>query len=617
MSDSNMTVPGGVFGTAGHIDHGKTALIRALTGIDTDRLAEEKRRGISIDLGFAHLKLPSGRTIGFVDVPGHERFIKNMLAGAGGIDAVLLVVAADESVKPQTREHLSICRLLGVRHGIVVLTKSDAATPEQIQQTRFDVAALCRGSFLEGAPVIEASAFTGFGIARLKSQLAALAERLSARPGAGFARLPVDRSFSLKGFGTVVTGTLWSGILRTGDEIQLHPSARKIRIRGLQVHGANVDAACAGQRTAVNLAGIDALEIQRGQVVTHAGNLRSATIADATVEWLDQAEPPAGRESFLFHAGTAEVLSRVKMLAPRIARIWLSQPVLLFPGDRFVLRRPSPAQTVGGGTIIDISPPLRLTRAKAASRAASLAGASAPERIEILVRESTNGRRVSELSSVTGLPEAEIRSAIASNSRLLIAPSAGIVLSNDWRERQRQKLVKWLTGFHAQHPSEKGASVSAARLGLDPALAAIVFDGFSSIRIEGDLISLSTHRAQFSTEELRLLDQIESVFRRAAMEPPSPAAVLSTIRTDPPKARRLIETLVKAGKLVRVNGDLVFHADAIAQLRHSLAGQRGRRFSVPEFKQWTRTSRKYAIPLLEYLDRERVTRRDGDARIVL
>lgn len=592
-----------VIGTAGHIDHGKTTLIRALTGIDTDRLEEEKRRGISIDLGFAHMTLPGGQRIAFVDVPGHERFVKNMLAGAGGIDAVLLVVAADESVKPQTREHLEICRLLGVRHGLVAISKTDIASSSQISRTRADIAALTKGSFLEAAPVVA-------GLDTLRRELAAL--KVPPRSSNGFARLPIDRAFVLKGFGTVVTGTLWSGTLHTGDTVQLHPGRREFRVRGLQVHGETVTSSLAGQRTAVNLAGIDASEIQRGEVLTTPGALEATALVDAAIEWLDEAAAPATRGTFLFHAGTAEIVAAVKMMDRQSARLWLTEPALLLPGDRFVLRRPSPACTVAGGTIVDAFPPRSMSRTRIAARIHLLAQADVPRRIEILVEESTLGRRIPDLIRATGTTEQQLRRIAAQSSRLIVTPQR--VIGKDWLEARRRNLLEWLAAWHAQNPSAAGAPVSSARLGLDASLAAVVFD-FPDVRIAGESIALRSHQAAFSAEETALLHKIEAAFRQAGMQPPAPGEVLNGM--DAKKARGLLETLVKSRRLVRVREDLIFHAEAIAHLRQSLSARKGRKFSVPEFKTWTGVSRKYAIPLLEYLDRERVTRREEDTRVVL
>ncbi len=612
-----MNGPSGlVVGTAGHIDHGKTSLVRALTGIDTDRLPDEKRRGISIDLGFAHLTLPNGQRISFIDVPGHERFIKNMLAGVGGIQAVLLVVAADESVKPQTREHFDICRLLGIKQGIIVLTKTDLATSEQIGVTREDVRGLCAGSFLDGAPVIPVSAKTGEGIAELRNQLAKLIESSAPREYGGLARLPIDRSFALKGFGTVVTGTLWAGKLHTGDTVQVHPSNKQARIRGLQVHGEQVDVARAGQRTAVNLTGIDSSEVRRGCVLTHANGLATTTVLDVSLDWLNASEIPKARQQVLFHIGTAEVVAELKVF-DTFARLSLSEPVLALPGDRFVLRRPSPAQTISGGTVIDAFPPARLNRARTIQRLELLADADPAARIQILVDESAMGSTVAELVRVTGITPDDLRLLILKNPALVLGDAAQRVVTTAWVERKRKKLLDWLTAFHSSNPSAAGAPVAIARLGLDPNLATVVFDAFPLIRVQGALVSLAAHQPKTSDNDTQSLLNLERLFRQAGFQPPSMADALKSASPDPKKARGLLEALIKNQKLVRVSEDLVFHADVIAAVRKSLSARKGRRFSVPEFKEWTQVSRKYAIPLLEYLDRQHVTRREGDFRIVL
>lgn len=624
MSDRSAEVVSGiVVGTAGHIDHGKTSLVRALTGIDTDRLAEEKRRGISIDLGFAHTSLPDGRQISFVDVPGHERFVKNMLAGAAGIEAVLLVVAADEGVKPQTREHFDICRLLGIEHGIVVLTKVDLVSPDQLAAAREAVQTLCAASFLESAPVVGVSTVTGEGLEDLKVELSKLATVRACRKNDGLPRLPVDRSFALKGFGTVVTGTLWGGQLRSGDTVQIQPGQKTARIRGLQVHGSPVEAAMAGQRTAVNLAGIEHTEIQRGFVLARPDTFEPSRVIDVEVTWLEDAEPPAGRAQFLFHSGTTELSSALKLLSYErkerntLARLWLSGPVVAIPGDRFVLRRPSPAHTVAGGCIVDAFPPKRLNRSKTVSRLQALANADLPRRLQLLTEESAAGRRIAELVRFTGTPPDRIKSLIVQNPSLAFIEGAQRAVARLWLQSRRDKLLEWLRAFHAKNPSAPGAPVAAARLGLDASLAAAVFDGLPEIRMEGDLVALAGHRAQFTNQETQALSRMEQIFRAASFQPPALIDVLKASGLDPKKARGLVELLIKQQRLVRVSEDLVFHADAIAHIRKSLAARKGRGFSVPEFKDWTQISRKYAIPLLEYLDRQRITRREGDLRIVL
>ncbi len=585
-----------VIGTAGHIDHGKTSLVGSLTGMDTDRLAEEKRRGISIDLGFAHLTLPGGAQVSFIDVPGHERFIRNMLAGAAGIEAVLLAIAADESVKPQTREHFDICRLLDIRRGIIVLTKADLATPVQLEQARHDARQLTKGSFLADAPMIPVSSVTGAGLSELKEQLATLAATIRHRDATGLPRLPVDRSFVLKGFGTVVTGTLWTGTLRVGDTVRIHPTSAEARIRGLQRHGEAVETALAGDRTAVNLAGIDHSEIKRGFTLTSLNDLETTQTMDVSLNWLHSSKAT----EFLLAIGTCEVPVMLKPLKENFARLHLGQKVLALPGDRFVLRRPSPAMTVAGGTVLDAFPPPRLNRTKTFERLAKLAAASIAERVELLTQESASGLSVNQLVRLTGVTPPPV-------SENLVLVNGQQMVTKQWIEQRRQKLVEWLKMFHTKNPAAPGAPVSQARLGLDPALLATILNGFSPVVVRGEQISLATHRPQISNADAKALAELELVFRQAGFQPPALEKM----------ARSHLEALIKSGKLVRVSSDLVFHAEAIGQIRQLLTAHKGKRFAVPDFKSWTNISRKYAIPLLEYFDHQRVTKRDGDSRVVL
>jgi selenocysteine-specific elongation factor len=603
-----------VIGTAGHIDHGKTSLVRALTGMDTDRLAEEKRRGISIDLGFAHVTLAGGERLSFIDVPGHERFIRNMLAGAAGIEAVLLVIAADESVKPQTREHFDICRLLDIRHGLIVLTKSDLATPAQLEKAMADARRLMDGSFLEGAPIVQVSSVTGAGLAELKERLAVLGGRISRREALGLARLPIDRSFALKGFGTVVTGTLWGGSLRVGETVRIHPSNREARIRGLQRHGQAVETAIAGDRTAVNLAGVEHAEIKRGFTLTSPNELETTQVVDVAVDWLDPASAPRKTTEFLLDIGTAELPVTVKPLSigESFARLHLAEPILALTGDRFILRRPSPALTVAGGTVIDPFPPRRLNRAKTFERLGKLASASAAHRVEILTEESPTGLSISQLVKLTGsAPEVVVQ------TPNLILVNGQHLVSKRWVEQRRRKLVDWLEAFHAKNPAAAGAPISQARLGVDTALLGPVFDNFPAVSLRGDLVSLCSHQPAVPAVDGKALAQIEFTFRQGAFQPPPPNDVLAATGVDSKTARGLLEALVKDGKLTRISADLIFHAEVIAHIRQSLAAHKGRRFSVADFKSWTKVSRKYAIPLLEYLDHQRVTKREGDVRVVL
>jgi selenocysteine-specific elongation factor len=625
MSDNNMTGPGDlVVGTAGHIDHGKTELVRALTGMDTDRLAEEKRRGISIDLGFAHLELDGGRRhISFIDVPGHERFVRNMLAGVAGIQAVLLVVAANELVKPQTREHLEICRLLGIDKGIVVLTKSDLVGAEELVRARAVVASLVKDSFLDGAPIIAVSARTGAGLPQLCDAIARLTAAVdSGRTSKGIARVPIDRSFSVRGFGTVVTGTLWSGSLLVGDSVRVYPQSRAVRIRGLQVNGRSETAVHSGHRTAVNLSGIDAGEIERGSVLIGGADWEGSRRIQVDMDWLDDNVPPKPREQFLFHLATAEKAARLKILGSVAGanRLWaelrFSEAVFALPGDRFVLRRPSPSSTVGGGMVVDAYPP-RLNRRKLVPRLERLARAGLEERIGILVDERENGVSLEELSKLMGRSADEVKSAVTTSSGLLFASSLEHIVSKRWLTRKREIITGWLAKFHQGNPALAAAPTSAARLSLDANLFHFVVDGFPAIRITREGVALATHNPQHSSSEIAALSRIEASFRKAGYQPASAEEVLRAAGPGGKQARDLLQTLIRTKRLVRVSDELVFHADVIRHMRDSLSSHRGRKFTVAEFKSWTQTSRKHAIPLLEYLDHQRVTRRDGDMRIVL
>jgi selenocysteine-specific elongation factor len=621
MNRASGLMGGVVVGSAGHIDHGKTSLIRTLTGIDTDRLAEEKKRGISIDLGFAHFRLPNGKTISFIDVPGHERFIKNMLAGAGGIQAVMLVVAANESVMPQTREHFDICRMLGIERGFVALTKTDLANAEEIEISRLEIESLVKGSFLEGSPVVAVSAKTGAGMSDVVNELTRLAESFVPQESGRVARLAVDRSFGLAGFGTVATGTLLEGEFHTGETLRLHPSGKQVRIRGLQVHGESVERACPGQRTAVNLAGIESAEVRRGFALTASAELESSGVLDASVEWLSEGKQPL-RQQVLLHIGTSEVMAALKILqsgasgAASFTRLWLAEPALALPGDRFILRRPSPSRTVAGGVVVDAFPLRRLNRARTVDRLQALATATESGRIRVLVEESTNGRTITELVRLTGYRHDVLLRLLDSLPELL--PHAGTqrVLSKKWLSEKRARLVDWLAEFHRRNPSAVGATVVAARE-LEPELFRFVTDQFPAVRVQGETIALATHKAAFSDQEGIALGKIENAFRQAAYQPPSVEEVLRAAVPDQKAARALLDTLLKSKKLVKVSDGLIFHADAMTQLRASLAARKGKTFSVPEFKDWTQMSRKFAIPVLEYLDREKVTRRVGDQRVVV
>jgi selenocysteine-specific elongation factor len=620
-----------VIGTAGHIDHGKTSLVRALTGIDTDRLAEEKRRGISIDLGFAHMPLASGGAVSFIDVPGHERFIKNMLAGIGGIDAVLLVVAADESVKPQTVEHFEICRLLGARSGMVAITKADLATADRISRTADDIRKLVTGSFLEGAPIVAVSSQTGAGLNELRSGMERLVFSSVARDAGGFVRLPIDRSFAIRGFGTVITGTLLSGQISSGDSVELYPARRMLRVRGIQVHGKSVPTAFAGQRAAANLAGIEARDIQRGFVLASSGVFETTLRADAVIAWagITNTDPEAflGRRVVVqVYSGTAETEAGLKLLSrngnrPLLARLAFRQPMLLLPGDRFIIRQASPSMTLAGGTVIDPFPPLRMRRDRTLERLRRLMTADPAGRVRLLVGEAAQGCSLTSLVQATAIPPARLKELIQNDASLFFADYEQRVITSEWIGEKQELAIKWLAQFHKDAPSLNGAALHTLRQavfpGLEVSLADTLLRRTPSVIVQADAVALTSHSASFSTPEMEAIERIAAAYRSAGFQPPELADLLAKFSLDAKKARPLVDFLFKSNRLVRISGEFIFHSDVLTHLRQSLAQQRGRQFSVPEFKDWTKISRKFAIPLLEYLDRERVTRRDGDKRVVL
>jgi selenocysteine-specific elongation factor len=602
-----------VVGTAGHIDHGKTSLVRALTGIDTDRLEEEKRRGISIDLGFAHLD-----NLEFIDVPGHERFIKNMLAGVAGIDLVLLVIAADESIKPQTREHFDICRLLGIRHGLIALTKSDLVDKDLLDLVQLEVADFVQGSFLEAAPMIPVSSTTRAGLDDLRAALSVAAAAIRGKDASRYPRLPVDRSFSMKGHGAVVTGTLISGTFSVHDEVELYPAGLRARIRGLQVHGTPVERASAGDRVAANLAGVDSSQATRGMVLAPPGIFRPTQQIDTVFDLLPTAQAMKHRAPVHFHAGTAEVEGQARLLASlepmrpgtrAHVRFALRDPLLMLPGDRFIVRMFSPVVTIGGGTVLDIAAPPKMRRAQVDQRLSKLEGSSANERVALLVSESKYGMSVEDLVARTGLRPLEIGD----------APDHWLV-DAAWVASRATQFREILKDFHRKNPLQPGLAKEELRSrefpGAPAFLLDIVLGQAKDIVSEGEIVRLATHRIALKQDEEAAVEKIEALFKEGALAVPATSVVLAKSGVEPARARSLLQILLKNRKLVRVGDDLIYHATAIEALRGMLAPRKGTRFSVAEFKDWTGVSRKYAIPLLEFLDRERVTRREGDSRIV-
>ncbi|HWY46511.1 MAG TPA: selenocysteine-specific translation elongation factor, partial [Bryobacteraceae bacterium] len=524
-----------IIGSAGHIDHGKTALVRALTGIDTDRLKEEKQRGISIDLGFAHLQISQNVRLGFVDVPGHERFIKNMLAGVGGIDLVLFVIAADESIKPQTREHFDICRLLGIRNGIVVLTKSDMVDEDLIELVRLEVDEFVRGSFLENAPVVAVSSTTGAGMAGLRTEIEKMAASISEKDASQYFRLPIDRAFSMRGFGTVVTGTLVSGSVRLEQEVELHPARQRVRVRGIQVHGASVSQAMAGQRTALNVAGVDAVEVRRGMLLAEAGKFRATTQVDCVFELLASAKPLKHRAPVHFHAGTAEVEAEVRRLRGTeplqpgtrdYVRFLLSEPLLLVPGDRFIVRMFSPVVTIGGGTVLDLAGPRRA----ASDRMRVLESAPLADRIALLVSETRYGIGMPELVARTGLQEANLRKAAAAAPVIAFESPQFWLLDSKWAGRQLETIHETLKQFHRKNPLVGGLSKEELRSKQLPGAPAWLMDALlarvKTLAVDGETVRLASHQISLKQDETEASAKIENAFQAAGLAVPSMIEVL-------------------------------------------------------------------------------------------
>jgi selenocysteine-specific elongation factor len=617
-----------IVGTAGHIDHGKTSLVRALTGIDTDRLEEEKRRGISIDLGFAHLDLDGEVRLGLVDVPGHERFIKNMLAGVGGIDVVMLVVAADESIKPQTREHFEICRLLQVPRGLVVLTKVDLVDDDLLGLVRLEVEEFVAGSFLEGAPLVPVSTTTGAGLDELKRQLKQLAKAVTPKDSSRRPRLPIDRCFSLRGFGTVVTGTLLSGQMAAEDELEAYPTGRRVRVRGLQVHGQAAPRACAGQRTAVNLTGAEPHDLRRGLMLAEPGLFQPTTMLDAAFDLLPGALPLKHGAPVHFHAGTAEVEASVRLLESAepmrpgtraYVRFQLAEPLLLWPGDRFIVRMFSPVVTIGGGTVREIAPPLRMRRADVVARLRAVDG-GARSRLERYVQESAWGVGLADLVARTGWLEADLRTAAPATAIVFEQPHWWAV-DRAWAEARLQAMRRRVAEHHRQQPLQPGLSKEELRSRELAGAPAHLLDNLLALTrdlvAEGDVVRATTHQVRLQQDEEAAVAKIEQAFATAGLAVPATSEVLRQSGVEPARARSLLQLLLKRRALIKIGDELVFHAPALDGLRQQLQQRKGARFGVAEFKDWTGVSRKYAIPLLEYFDRERVTRREGDQRLVL
>ena len=630
-----------IVGTAGHIDHGKSALVRALTGTDPDRLAEEKRRGITIDLGFANLDLrsPSGEPIriGFVDVPGHERFVRNMLAGVGGIDVVLLVIAADESIKPQTREHFDICRMLGLQRGITVLTKSDLVDPETLDVVKLEVAEFLKGSFLDPAtsPIVAVSSKTGAGLDQLRAELARLAAHATAKDSTAVFRLPIDRVFTMKGFGTVVTGTLISGTVHKDQELQVHPGGKLVRVRGVQVHGAAAEQAIAGQRTALNLAGVDTVDLARGMMLTPPQMFQPTQRISVALDLLRSAKPLRDRARVHFHSFTAETIATVSLLGAKqlppgesaFARLTLDDPLQLLPGDRFIIRQFSPVITIGGGRVLDAAEQPRRTRAEdwLAFLETVAKGSREDALLARISRRREDGLSVSDAVSETGqLPPKieQLIAGLAKDGKLI--RFGELLLSAVIVDSLRQRMSASVEQFHKANPLVQGISKEQLRetLGLHPEVFRGVLESLvrdKELQVSGEIVHAAGKGVALRDEEAESKAQIERAFAQAGLKVPLLKDVLASLPVDKVRAQKIVTLLLRDRVLVKLGDELVFHRDALDALRRQIAAQKSStpKLNVGDFKDLFGITRKHAIPLLEYLDRERITRRVGDERVIL
>ena len=620
-----------VVGTAGHIDHGKTSLVKALTGVDTDRLPEEKRRGITIDLGFASW-VTGNWQIGFVDVPGHERFVKNMLAGIGGIDSALLVVAADESIKPQTREHFAICRLLNIPTGVVAITKSDLVDRDMVELVRLEIEDLVAGSFLAGKPIVPVSSVTGAGLDDLRSALVeSVASTADRDTESRVFRLPIDRVFSMKGFGSVITGTTLSGTLPIDSEVEVVPAGIRSRARSIQVHGENRDRAAAGERTSMNLPDTALDELHRGHQVVRPGTLRPSQIITARLDLLPDARPLKEQTRIRFHHLAAELLGTIRFIddtgtelqpgASAHVQVRLEAPVVAVAGDRFVIRRYSPPFTIGGGVVVDAHLP-KLSRGTRGEIMTTLENGTLEQRVVLMARlEGLRGLTIEGVQARTGITANSLRRQLKELPHLRRATEDRWVHDDalaDFRRRSIDFLDRYFKTNKMAVSVPKGEFVQKlVPPGADASFLLQHLAAEKIVAVAGDSLDIPGRSKTLGGSEGELARAIENRFAGAHLQPPPVSELIKTIAQKPKVIEGVISYLVKQGMLIRLAEGVYVHRDAIADATGRLATRRGETIDVAQFKEMFGLSRKIAIPLLEYFDREGATKRVGDSRQVL
>lgn len=629
-----------ILGTAGHIDHGKTSLVQALTGTDTDRLKEEKARGITIELGFAHLELPGDIQFGVVDVPGHERFVRTMVAGVGGMDLVMLVIAADEGVMPQTREHLEICQLLGVKKGLVALTKSDMVDEEWMHLVIEEVRDYLVGSFLDDAPIIPVSSKTGEGLDDLREGLAQLAAAAEEKTSDGSFRLPVDRIFTIPGFGTIVTGTLLSGEIATGDEVEILPSGLTSRIRSVQSHGQKTQSGLAGQRLAVNMQGIDHEDVHRGDVIVPRGVFRATRTVDARLDYLPSAARDLKHRATLrLHSATYEVSAQIILLdrdtlSPgdsAFVQLRLKSPVLLLPGDYFIVRSYSPQITVGGGTVIDPAPPRRRRRStQALELLQALDHGAETDKLRLLTQESLlSGLTLDELIIRSGLSpkqvEAPLAGLLSQGLIIQVLRKPRMFLSNEAFETIKTLLVSGLENYIRENPLKEGIGKEELKGQIPKRSDLRFFDGAlnslekeAKILVDRDLVKIPGHRASAAVDQAVVLSKLEEALRNAGSEPPGVKELGSLVRCNEKAVLEHLILLSREGRAIKITAELFYAPEIFQALQENLVDflRQHTEITPGQFRDLTGLSRKYMIPLLGYFDQEKVTLRIGDKRVL-
>ncbi|TRZ75463.1 MAG: selenocysteine-specific translation elongation factor [Deltaproteobacteria bacterium] len=629
-----------IIGTAGHVDHGKTALIKAITGIDTDRLKEEKERGISIELGFASLTLPNGRTFGIVDVPGHERFIRNMVSGASGIDMVIMVIAADEGVMPQTREHLHICSLLGIKKGLVALTKVDMVTEEWRDLVKDDVHEFLKGTFLEASPVIPVSSITGAGLEELLDAFGRVASEIEGESDAGIFRLPVDRAFTMKGFGTVVTGTLISGDIKLGEEVEILPTGVTAKVRGIQIHNQSATIAEAGQRTAINLQGVEKDTIVRGDVLARPRTLKPSIRLDVCVEYLSNNNRRLKNRNLVrFHVGTNEAIGRIILLdredvepgAKASAQVVLESPIVAMARDRFVIRSYSPVTTIGGGMIVDPLPKKHKRNSEKVNHEIDLLhdGTDTERAAIIIERSGIEGIGISELEMRTGVHQnilKDILGTLSSKKQVVVldVDESRIISFSIYQNLQGRILLE-MRAYHERYPLKEGVSKeelrSTAGQFARPRLfnmAVRELEKRGEIVVERENIRLSGHRVDLKGELEDIRSKIAEIYMDAGLTPPSIKELMEKFAGQRSLAESVINVMLKEGSLIKINEDLYFHKEVLTRLREDYKSLlvRDGKATPASMKELTSLSRKFIIPLMEYFDITKLTIRAGDHRIL-